>query len=179
MTNLQFVLPHERYRESFLCAYEELSDAQKSDWIYLGPDGSAELIYKRFEEYVAMLHDREQIPPPHFVRGRTYWAIDGNDVVGRIGLRFELNAFLANYGGHIGYIVRTSARRRGVASAMLAHVLATPEAKRIGKLLLTCDEDNAASERVIRKNGGVYESMVYPEGRCLGKKRFWISVGDS
>lgn len=175
-TDLKLVLPNARFRDSFLAAYEECSGREKNDWIYLGPDGNEEIIYNHFDEYVATLYEREHIAPPHFVRGRTYWAISGDYIVGRIGLRYELNEFLSSYGGHIGYIVRPSARGNGVASAMLASVLATPEARQIGKLLLTCDEDNTASERVIRKNGGVYESMVYPEGRHLGKKRFWITV---
>ena len=175
-TDLKLVLPSAHYRESFLAAYEECSSLEKNDWIYLGPDGNEELIYNRFDEYVAMFYEREHTAPSHFVRGRAYWALADNEIVGRIGLRFELNDFLSNYGGHIGYIVRPSARGNGVASAMLAQVLATQEAQRIGRLLLTCDEDNIASERVIRKNGGVYESMVYPVGRRLGKKRFWITL---
>ena len=176
LRSLQFVLPDERYRASFLAAYEELSGRERNDWIYLGPDGTEDLIYNRFAEYVSILCERESNPPPHFVCGRTYWAIHDGCVVGRIGIRFALNEFLANYGGHVGYLVRSSARGRGVASAMLAHVLATPEALAIGRLLLTCDEDNTASERVIVKNGGVYESTIYQEGRTVGKRRFWISV---
>lgn len=177
--DLKLVQPSVRYRASFLAAYEECSSVEKNDWIYLGPDGNEDLIYNRFDEYVETLHEREHTAPSHFVRGRAYWALADNEIVGRIGLRFELNDFLSNYGGHIGYIVRPSARRRGVASAMLAQVLATPKAQHIGRLLLTCDEDNTASERVIRKNGGVYESMVYPVGRRLGKKRFWITVTEN
>ncbi|MBM3289252.1 MAG: GNAT family N-acetyltransferase [Candidatus Hydrogenedentes bacterium] len=174
--SLQFALPDVRYRASFLSAYEEMSGRERNDWIYLGPDGTEDIIYDRFAEYVSLLCTRETEAPVHFVCGRTYWAIERDRVVGRIGLRFELNTFLANYGGHVGYIVRPSARGRGVAKAMLAHVLTTPQARAIGKLLVTCDEDNVVSERVILANGGVYESTVYPEGRPVGKKRFWITV---
>jgi predicted acetyltransferase len=173
---LQLVLPNVSYRDSFLSAYEELSEKEKNDWIYLGPYGTDDLIHNRFDEYVRILRERETISPPHFVRSRTYSAVQDERVLGRIGLRFELNELLANFGGHVGYIVRPSARGQGVATAMLAFELTTFEAKAIGKLLLTCDEDNLASERAILKNGGGYELTMYPEGRVVGKKRFWIAV---
>lgn len=173
---LEFVLPDERYRDSFLRGYEELTGREKNDWIYLGPDASDEIIYNRFPDYVATLRERETVAPPHFVRGRTYWAVCDEEVLGRIGLRYELNEFLASHGGHIGYIVRPSARGKGVAKAMLAYDLTTPKAKAIGRLLLTCDDGNLASERTIIANGGVYESTVRQAGKATGKKRFWIVV---
>jgi predicted acetyltransferase len=173
---LELVLPDERFRRSFLAAYEEMSGRFQSDWIYLGEDGTADFIYNRFPEYVRELRKREHEAPPHFVRGLTYWAVRGDEVLGRIGLRLELNDFLTHFGGHVGYIVRPSARGQGVATAMLRLVLMTPEAQLIGALLLTCDEDNPASERVIRANGGVFESTVFPPGNSIGKKRFWITL---
>ena len=173
---IDITLPSERYSRSFISAYEEFPASEKSDWIYLGPDGSEDLIYNRFPDYVSTLRRCETEPPSHFVRGRTYWAVQDGEVVGRIGLRFELNEFLARIGGHIGYIVRPSARGKGVASAMLGFVLTTPEAESIGKLLVTCNEDNLASERIILKHGGVYESTIFPEGSPVGKKRYWITA---
>ncbi len=58
---------------------------------------------------------------------------------------------------------------------MLAMTLNTKEAKEIGKLLLTCNEDNLASEKTIIKNGGVYLDTIKLEDGSL-KKRFWITV---
>lgn len=172
---LQFVAPDECYGKSFLAGYEEMTTPSDRDaWIYLGPDGTEDLIYNRFSEYVAELRSRETTPAPHFVRGITYWAIQGEELVGRIGLRLELNDFLATLGGHVGYIVRPSCRGRGIASRMLEFVLQTSEARSLGKLLVTCDEDNLASQRVIEKCGGVYESTLHPDGRPVGKRRYWI-----
>jgi len=99
-------------------------------------------------------------------------------LVGRIGLRLELNEFLATVGGHVGYIVRPSYRGRGIATRMMEFLIRTPEAVSVGKLLLTCDEGNIASERAILKSGGVYESTVFPAGTTIGKKRYWIMTGN-
>jgi predicted acetyltransferase len=71
-------------------------------------------------------------------------------------------------GGHIGYDIRPSARRRGHATAMLAAALPVARSLGIGPALLTCDEDNTASRRVIEANGGVVED------KRGGKLRYWI-----
>jgi predicted acetyltransferase len=110
------------------------------------------------------------------VRDTVYWAIHADEIVGRISLRHELNDFLAKAGGHIGYIVRPSWRGQGVATDMLRQVLKTERAKSIGKLLLTCDDDNAASKRTIIKNGGVLESALDVAPGESKTRRFWIFV---
>jgi predicted acetyltransferase len=59
---------------------------------------------------------------------------------------------------------------------MLRLVLATDRARALGRLLLTFDEDNVASERSIRRNGGVLEDVVDVGGDAPRHKRFWIAV---
>lgn len=106
------------------------------------------------------------------------WAISDGDYVGRISIRHRLNADLRVMGGHIGYDVRPSFRGRGIASAMLR--LALPVAKRLGieEALLTCNESNLASIRVIEKNGGVLtESKPQFEGGPM-KRYYRISTRD-
>jgi len=44
----------------------------------------------------------------------------------------------------------------------------------IEKLLLTCNEDNIASEKTILANGGVLESIIEVNGKNI--KRFWITL---
>lgn len=175
-TGMQLVPPHVRFRESYLAAYEEMtSDVERTSWLYLGSKAPANIPESDFEGYVQTLLLRETVPPVGFVRDSCFWAVIGDELVGRISLRHELNDFLTRWGGHIGYIVRPSYRRMGIATEMLRRLLAIDAAKSIGRLLVTCDEGNAASEKTIVNNGGVYESTIeIADG--LPKKRFWISV---
>lgn len=108
--------------------------------------------------------------PEHLVPSTTLWWVDGTEYLGRIAIRHRLNAFLRDYGGHIGYDVRPSARRRGHATAMLRAAL--PVAHRLGvdPALVTCDEDNVASRKVIEANGGVFED------RRGVKLRYWVAT---
>ena len=93
---------------------------------------------------------------------------DGPQVVGRISLRHELTAWLLEVGGHIGYAVRPSARRRGHATRALALMLPVAADHGLDRVLVTCDVDNVGSRRVIEANGGVLEDV---RGT---KRRYWV-----
>jgi predicted acetyltransferase len=106
--------------------------------------------------------------PIGFVPSTTFWLVDGPEYLGRIQVRHELTQWLRDVGGHIGYDVRVSARRRGYATLMLREVL--PYARGIGidPALVTCDEDNIGSRKVIEACGGVLEDVRN------GKRRYWV-----
>lgn len=95
-------------------------------------------------------------------------------ILGAINLRYGLNDYLRQYGGHIGYGIRPSERGKGYATAMLG--LGLEECKKAGlkKVLLTCETWNRASARVMEHHGAVLENVV-----SLGEKRFaryWIEL---
>src|SRR5262245_1169583 len=113
-----------------------------------------------FAEYVQWLLDLEleETPKPDgWAPATTLWYVGGDEYLGRMNLRHRLTPNLLEVGGHIGYDVRRSARRRGYATAMLAGGLAVAAGLGIDKALVTCDVDNVGSRRVIEINGGVFE----------------------
>lgn len=89
-----------------------------------------------------------------YVPQASLWLFDGDEAVGYAKLRYYLNDSLRQRGGHIGYGVRADRRGRGYATAMLALCLRRAASLGIGEALITCDEANLASRRVIEKNGG-------------------------
>ena len=97
-------------------------------------------------------------------------------VLGFLQVRHEFNEYLSTFGGHIGYSVRPSERRRGYAKEMLR--LALPCCREIGldQVLITCMDGNIGSEKTILANGGVYESTVYEPNDRVDLKRFWITL---
>ena len=101
-----------------------------------------------FAQYVARVRARalpETPRPVGYVPDTILWFRDGATFLGRISIRHELNELLRDVGGHVGYDVRPSARRRGHATEMLRQAL--PIARRLGidAALITCDVTNIGS----------------------------------
>lgn len=84
-----------------------------------------------------------------------FWIIVNDEYCGRMSIRHELNEWLKNYGGHIGYEVKTSARRKGIATLALSEaIIYCWNELNLTSILLTCADDNEGSIRTIEKNKG-------------------------
>ncbi len=170
-------------RESFLAAMKEFQAegrGERIDQSMIGRDirsyGDSWTTPEGFIAYLADLHSEalEETPRAYWlVPATTLWWMSGTDYFGRLAIRHRLTPLLLEAGGHIGYDVRPSARRQGYATAMLHAALPVAHSLGIDPALITCDDDNVASRRVIEANGGVYEDQ-----RGM-KLRFWVptSVG--
>jgi predicted acetyltransferase len=114
--------------------------------------------------------------PEGWVPASTYWLLCDDVMIGMCHLRHELNDFLENYGGHIGYSVRPSQRNKGYGSQMLQLALQKAKGLEIERVLITCDDDNIASARVIEKNGGKLADVVKTEYAEFLVRRYWIAL---
>lgn len=178
---LQLVLPSAKYKKSFL-------EAQKEQVSYPGTLFSAretrQISEEEFEKFLKKKEDERQGRnlKNEYVPATTLWFVEGDKWLGEINIRHKSTPHLLHLGGHIGYALRPSARGKGFGTKMLE--LALPKAKELGfeKVLITCDNENIASARVIEKNGGVLENIVEREDEELegipaGKtRRYWITV---
>ena len=99
--------------------------------------------------------------------------VDGQ-LVGRVSIRHELNDFLRDEGGHIGYGVLPAYRRRGYATEILRQALVIARSLGIDRVLVTCDDDNAGSIKAIESNGGKLDSVRPAEPGSAAIRRYWI-----
>lgn len=130
--------------------------------------------YKSWLEYTYKF-ESEETCPEGLVPAHTYFLVsEDKKVVGAVNIRHYLNDYLLSYGGHIGYGIRPSERRKGYAEIMLS--MALPIAKELGIeiVLVTCDKNNTGSAKTIIKNGGILENEVEQEGEIT--QRYWIEL---
>jgi predicted acetyltransferase len=160
----ELVDPTPRLRESFLEAVAEFRADRDypTPWFVTDVDPPALTDPAAFAGYVArLLAERTQDGVRSgFVPMTTLWWVDGETVLGRLAIRHRLTPALERAGGHIGYDVRSSARRQGHATAMLSAALPIARTLGITEALITCDDTNVASRRVIERNGGRFIDMA-------------------
>ena len=133
----------------------------------------------KFPDYVQLLKDNKQGKElkEGYVPGTSMFSFINGDVAGRVSLRHRLNDFLLNVGGHIGYGVIPRFRGQGVATQLLRAALQEALALKIDRALVTCDENNFASAKVIEKCGGILENIVDTASIGPRKKRYWVQTG--
>ncbi|NLT58946.1 MAG: GNAT family N-acetyltransferase [Clostridiales bacterium] len=168
---MQLVLPSLSHQAEALAFRQAFFDAGETT---LHGDGGlyAAADYAAWVEKVT--RDRTD-PLPTFVPATVYFGVAEGRIVGILQIRHFLNEYLLQYGGHIGYSVCPTARRRGHATAMLAQALDACRALGLDRVLLTCDRDNLGSAGTIQKNGGLLENEVAePDGNLL--QRYWITL---
>jgi len=172
---LALIDPTTDYEREFMEMAADFSHA--GDMAY---DVIPELIRGDFAGYVRKLHDAAEGVglDPGRVRSNTYWLLREEDtaILGASSLRHELTPSLEIEGGHIGYRIRPSQRRKGYGTRILA--LTVEKAREMGlpRVLVTCDTDNVASARIIQKNGGIFENEVISPYTGKRVSRYWIDV---
>lgn len=129
-----------------------------------------------FDEYLARLRREKngESLAANRVPGTYFVAVAAGRIIGRVSLRHELNDYLRNFGGHIGFGVVPAFRRRGYGTEMLRRAL--PHARAIGldRVLVTCDDDNLGSIRIIETCGGILDDTRREGERWT--RRYWIDV---
>ncbi|HJT58972.1 MAG TPA: GNAT family N-acetyltransferase [Ktedonobacteraceae bacterium] len=165
-------LPSETYKESYLQALLEFQaegrnltiDVRRLDEGFGG-----------FVQFLREQTDRSKIAPGR-VPSSDFWLIDDNEYIGRLSVRHELNDQLLKVGGHIGYEIRPSKRRLGYGNQILQ--LGLQKAKELGlrRVLVTCDEDNIGSKKIIENNGGQFENAIEIDESNVKKLRYWIDI---
>ena len=126
-------------------------------------------------ERMAVMSDDSMPIAPGLVHATYWWIVEDGEVAGSISLRHRLNEFLLEAGGQIGYSVRPTARRRGLASWALGEVLEHARTRRgLDRVMISCRDDNPGSARTIERNGGVLEDIrETPLGLT---RRYWINL---
>lgn len=168
--------PTTRLYTAWLEARDDWGPGRHEDGFGLRADDTVET-HEGFVAWVRRLRT-ESDPAIPLVPGRVptsyWWIVEEGTILGAIALRHRLNDRLRVL-GQIGYGIRPSARRRGLATWALGQVLSTASTTYgLDRVLIVCDAGNPASAGVIERQGGVLEDVCDSEyGRI---RRYWVPV---
>jgi predicted acetyltransferase len=164
--------PTEAYRDEFLNLLDEHQRADEN-W------PSAELARTDFTSYIRQLRDQSQGRdlPTGYVPMTAFWLVKNNQIIlGESRLRHSLTPALEAYGGHIGYVIRLSQRRKGYGTLILKLTLEKARAIGIQRVRVTCDTDNIGSARIIERNGGMLSGYSVDPKNGKGTSQYWIEA---
>ena len=168
----ELVLPTTRLHAAFLECRDDWGPGPHEDGFGLAPDDdvdSPEGFAAWVQERVRTTHPAGE-PCPDEQHSSPRWIVEDGRVLGGIALRHAFDDEL----GHIGYGIRPSARRRGLASWALGEMLREARALGLGRVLIHCLADNAGSARTIERNGGVLEGIR--DFEHFSVRRYWVAL---
>lgn len=167
---INLIRPSTDFKESFL---EALQESHKEGaflfWNY-------DLINNDFHKFIKILLEKEILCPISKVPETIFWATYKNKYVGRISIRHQLTPALEEKGGHIGYDIRPTYRQRGIGTQLLKLGLQEAQKLRLKIVLLTTDETNLGSHKIIESNGGILEKKEIPKGSVIPFRYYRISI---
>lgn len=169
--DIVFIQPTIEHRQAVM-AYKDAYLSRHDDVIH-GSGGLERFDddYQAWLDYInapagTNLFGYDKVPASHFL------AMHDNQVIGVVGIRHELTEFLHKIGGHVGYSTHPDFEGRGVATIMLGFAVQFLAKIGVNRVLVTCDDENIGSARVIEKNGGQLENIISMGDKQV--RRYWI-----
>ncbi len=167
---LRFEQPAYHHETAFIAALRDFE--RVGEWV-------ADEYYRQKRDFCAFvdaLRKAETHPRPHHVPESFFWLFDDDTWVGAVSLRHELDEVLAEFGGHISYEVRPSLRRRGFGLMLCRFILRQAQQRGMSAVLITCDEDNIGSQKIIEACGGVLQDVHASVWYKRPVRRYWITL---
>ncbi len=149
---IELIVPNEKYLESYKEAYDEYITNNVKSYGFTEPSLD---ILDKFEKYKKGIDLK-----PGRVPSSYFWLVDEKSFIGEVSIRHYLTEELNKRGGNIGYGIRLSRQKQGFGTLILKLALVKAIELGLEKALITCDDDNYGSIKVIENNGGILENKV-------------------
>ena len=166
---IELIVPEEIYLPSYLEAYDEYAAHAVKHFAFDNPRTCD--VFQKYDDY-----RQERNLRPDRVGADYYWLVDDEQdyFIGEVAIRHRLNDALNLRGGHIGYVIRYNEWGKGYGTLMLKLALDKAKERGLDKVLITCNDSNTASARVMEKNGCILENVIDVEGQPV--RRYWRTL---
>lgn len=169
----ELIAPATRLHSAWLEARAEWGPGLHEDGFGLRPSDEVDSP-TGFAAWVTLLADESGPKAVESGRGCTYrWIVEGDRVHGGIALRHGQNDYVAQF-GHIGYGIRPSSPRRGLATWALGQILDEARTQGMDRVLIVCQADNLASAKTIKHHGGAFEDVRDTTHGSM--RRYWVKI---
>lgn len=169
---MELIIPDKKYYQSYIDAIKEYNEFQVSTYQFLDVTGND--IFEQVENFRTGNN-----LPEGYVKATYLWLTDGDEFIGEVSIRHGLTDSLLKFGGNIGYGVRHSKWNTGLGTTMLSLALNyAKETIGLRRALITCNDNNYASARIIEKNGGILQDKIVNtiDGVDRLTRRYWIEL---
>ena len=142
--------------------------------------GGLDRYINNYEEWLLKLdEDYKRIASEEKVPARTYFLVreSDNKIIGMINIRLTLNEKLKKSGGHIGYSIRPTERRKGYNKINLYLGLLECQKYGIKEAMLTCDKINLGSSKTMQALGGKLIEEFYEDN--ILEQKYIINIDES
>ena len=163
------------YLDEFVKYGSDINGSGSLDKIYYG------YTFEEALDRCLKMEDEEYAKSVGRCQSRTFLLIRENDnkIVGTINVRWNLNEAMLRFGGHIGYGIRPTERRKGYNKINL--YLGMLEAKKVGleKVMLDCDVNNLGSDKTLKALGGKLERTEVDPSDGILTNVYWFNVDET
>ena len=175
---MNFVFPCMEYEEKAIAFIKEFNDYSSE----INGSGGLDsyLAHSTYADWLVKI--MKDIDIANILDGRVpqfvyYYVNEENDrIIGMIAIRTGLNDFLRKEGGHIGYCIRPTERRKGHGTRMLREALSFCHWIGLHDIIISCDKDNVASAGIIKNCGGILDTEFYSDFFKATVQRYHVSV---
>lgn len=144
--------------------------------------GSLNRYLNNYQAWLEKLRqDRLVVANEERVPSETYFLerVEDHKIIGMVNIRLSLNERLLKCGGHIGYGIRPSERRKGYNKINLYLALLRCQELGIEEVILDCNQVNLASSKTMEALGGIRIASYYNEEEQCNIYRYLIKVNES
>ena len=172
----KLILPAQGYLLSYLEACREYKLSPSDDGFFHDNDTFMDwkdTIFKTYENSSLGIGLKKG-----YVPATTFWLVENSEFIGYGNVRHYLTPPLERFGGHIGYVIRPSRQGMGYGAKQLALLLNEAAWLNIDDALITCNDNNIASIRIIEKNNGRYLDTIKNiiGGKERVTRRYWVKT---